>query len=59
MIALMRASTFWDQFRRSLQRALPKYGTTLELSMDILGCIVFMGVPVVVGIVVLVVASLW
>jgi len=31
VIALMRASNSWAQFNRSLQRALPKYGTTLLL----------------------------
>ena len=34
VMALMKASTSWDQFRRSLQRALPKYGTTLDLPLD-------------------------
>jgi len=34
VIALMKASSTWDQFRRALQRALPKYGTTLELPLN-------------------------
>lgn len=31
VMALMRASANWDKFYRSLQRAFPKYNTTLEL----------------------------
>jgi hypothetical protein len=31
VIALMRASTSWTSFHRMLQRALPRYGTNLEL----------------------------
>ena len=34
-IALMRASTGWDQFTRMLQRAYPKVGTTLDLPLDL------------------------
>ncbi len=34
VIALMKASTAWDQFRRAIQRALSKYGTTLELPLN-------------------------
>ncbi len=34
VIALMKASTKWDQFYRMIQRALPKYGETLELPLD-------------------------
>lgn len=33
VIALMRASNNWTQFYRSLQRALPKYGDTMELPL--------------------------
>lgn len=31
VIALMKASTNWDSFRRSIQRALPKYNTNMIL----------------------------
>lgn len=31
VIALMKASTKWDQFHRSIERALPKYGDTMLL----------------------------
>ena len=31
VIALMRASNNWTQFHRMLQRAFPRYGTTLDL----------------------------
>lgn len=34
-IALMRASDSWDQFKRMLDRSLPKRGDTLLLPMDI------------------------
>ncbi len=34
VIALMKASTSWDQFRRALQRALPRYGSTMELPLE-------------------------
>ena len=34
VIALMRASSTYDQFQRSLQRAFPKINTTLELGLD-------------------------
>lgn len=35
VIALMKASSGWGQFYRSLQRALPKYNVTLELPLDL------------------------
>lgn len=34
VIALMKASTRWDQFYRMLQRALPKYGEQMPLDME-------------------------
>ena len=34
VIALMRASTSWDQFYRMLQRALPKKNETLPLALE-------------------------
>ena len=34
VMALMRASTRWDQFTRMLQRAYPKINTTLDLPLD-------------------------
>ena len=34
VMALMRASTRWDQFTRMLQRAYPKINTNLELPID-------------------------
>lgn len=34
VIALMRASTGWSQFHRAMQRALPRYGDTLELPLQ-------------------------
>jgi len=34
VIALMKASTSWEQFKRSLQRALPKYNVTLDLPFE-------------------------
>lgn len=34
VIALMKASATWDSFRRAINRALPKYGTTLEMPFD-------------------------
>jgi len=34
VIALMRASTKWGQFYRMMQRALPRYGDTIELPLD-------------------------
>lgn len=35
VIALMKASTKWDQFYRMLQRALPKYMEQLPLDIDV------------------------
>ena len=34
VIALMKASTNWDQFQRLLKRAFPRYGENLELPLD-------------------------
>lgn len=34
IIALMRASANWDQFMRNVRRALPKYGDTIEMTLD-------------------------
>ena len=34
VIALMRASSTYDQFQRSLQRAFPKINTTLEMPLE-------------------------
>lgn len=34
VIALMRASGSWDQFHRMLDRALPRYGSTIELPFE-------------------------
>ena len=34
VIALMRASSTWDGFRRSLDRAYPRYGDTIEMQLD-------------------------
>jgi len=34
IIALMKAATNWNRFYRSLQRALPRYGRSLELPLD-------------------------
>lgn len=34
VIALMRASSTWEGFRRSLDRAYPRYGETLEMQLD-------------------------
>ena len=34
VMALMRASTRWDQFTRMLQRAYPKINTNLDLPLD-------------------------
>jgi hypothetical protein len=34
VITLMRASTEWNQFLRMLDRALPKYGDTIQLSLN-------------------------
>jgi len=34
VIALMRAAPNWDSFLRSLQRAFPRYGETMSLSLD-------------------------
>lgn len=34
VMALMRASTTWDQFKHMLQRAYPKINTNLELPME-------------------------
>jgi len=35
VIALMKASTTWGQFKRSIERALPRYGKTIQLDLDI------------------------
>ena len=32
--ALMRATPNWERFKRSINRALPKYGETIELPLD-------------------------
>jgi len=34
VIALMKASATWDQFMRSMNRAFPKYGQTIEMTLD-------------------------
>ena len=34
VIALMRAASSWDAFKRSLDRALPKIGNTIPLALD-------------------------
>ena len=34
VVALMKASTNWDQFMRAIDRALPVYGKTLPLPLD-------------------------
>lgn len=34
VIALMKSSSTWDQFHRSLQRALPKKGQTIEMPLE-------------------------
>jgi hypothetical protein len=34
VIALMRASSSWEGFRRSLDRAYPRYGDTIEMLLD-------------------------
>jgi len=34
VIALMRAAPNWESFRRSLQRAFPRYGETMSLSLE-------------------------
>ncbi len=34
VIALMRASSTWDGFKRSLDRAYPRYGDTIEMPLD-------------------------
>jgi len=34
VVALMKASTNWDQFMRAIDRALPVYGKTMLLAMD-------------------------
>ena len=34
VIAFMRASSTWDKFKNSLNRALPKKGTTIEMELD-------------------------
>ena len=34
VIAFMRASSTWDKFKNSLNRALPKKGQTMELELD-------------------------
>lgn len=34
VIALMKASATWDQFMRLMNRALPKYGKTMELALN-------------------------
>jgi hypothetical protein len=33
-IALMKASNTWDQFMRAINRALPRYGQTIEMALD-------------------------
>ncbi len=33
VIALMKASSTWDAFRRAINRALPRYGSTIELPL--------------------------
>ncbi|MEJ2379083.1 MAG: P63C domain-containing protein [Pseudolabrys sp.] len=33
-IALMRASNSWDQFMRAMNRALPRYGHTIEMALE-------------------------
>lgn len=34
VIALMRASSTWEGFKRSLNRAYPRYGDTIEMPLD-------------------------
>jgi hypothetical protein len=34
VIALMKASSTWDQFMRAMNRALPRYGKTIELVLN-------------------------
>lgn len=34
VITLMRASMDWDQFKRLVDRSLPRFGDTLEMSLD-------------------------
>lgn len=34
VIALMRASSTWDGFKRSIDRAYPRYGDTIEMPLD-------------------------
>ncbi len=34
VVALMRASSTWEGFKRSLDRAYPRYGDTLEMQLD-------------------------
>jgi hypothetical protein len=34
VIALMRASGTWEGFKRSLDRAYPRYGDTIEMPLD-------------------------
>jgi hypothetical protein len=34
VMALMKASTKWSSFYRSMQRALPQYGNTIPLALD-------------------------
>ncbi len=34
VIALMKASSTWDQFMRAMNRALPRYGETIELALS-------------------------
>lgn len=34
VIALMRAATSWDQFKKLIDRSLPRYGDTIELNLD-------------------------
>jgi hypothetical protein len=34
VIALMKASSNWDQFKRAIERALPKYGDTMPLDLN-------------------------
>ena len=34
VVALMKASSIWDQFKRSIGRAFPKLSDTLPLELD-------------------------
>jgi P63C domain len=33
-VALLKASNSWDQFMRSMNRALPRYGSTIEMALE-------------------------